>query len=105
MNVAGNDTVIDGNTLRGHAELKTSSGDRSYSVDLLGEIELSDGVITKFNAVALGTFSGSGRYTRGAPKKPFPLAISFTLADGSDMADGIPPQASRGWIDGYFRPQ
>jgi hypothetical protein len=31
------------------------------------------------------------------------LAIAFTLADGSDVADGVPPQGSRGWVQGYIK--
>ena len=36
--------------------------------------------LTRFDLVARGTFHGEGRYTRGAPPEPFPLAVSFTLA-------------------------
>jgi hypothetical protein len=53
--------------------------------------------------VALGDFWGEGRYTRRAPSGKFPLAISFTLADGTDIADPLPPQAARGWLRGYIR--
>ena len=93
---------IDGTVIRGHAELSTTSGDRSYSVDLLGELKTEDGKIVDWNMVASGRFFGDGRYTRGAPQGKFPLAISFTLADGNDIADAIPPQASRGWLKGYL---
>ena len=94
---------IDGEKVSGHVELKTTSGDRWYSVDLLGELLVADGKVTTWNMVAKGVFSGDGPYTRGAPDKPFPLAISFSIADGTDIADGIPPQGSRGWLDGYLR--
>ena len=90
-------------SVTGHVELKTASGDRSYSVDLRGELVVSEGRVTRWDMVARGIFSGEGRYTRNAPNKPFPLAISFELVDGTDMADAIPPQGSRGWIDGYLR--
>ena len=40
--------------------------------------------------------------TRNAPKGRFPFAVAFTLADGSDVADKIPPQGSRGWLEGYL---
>jgi hypothetical protein len=36
-------------------------------------------------------------------KGKFPLEISFTLADGRDTADAIPPQGSRGWLRGYLK--
>jgi len=93
---------IDGTVVRGHAELSTASGDRSYSVDLLGELRTEDGKVVEWNMVASGSFFGDGRYTRGAPQGKFPLAISFTLADGNDIADDIPPQGSRGWLRGYL---
>ena len=95
-------SIVNGK-LTGRVELSTESGDRSYSCDLLGTIEHDGTAITRFDVVALGQFSGEGRYTRNAPKKPFPLGISFTLSDGTDLADGIPPQGSRGWLDGYLK--
>ena len=95
-------SITDG-TITGHVELRTASGNRSYSCDIRGHMDAENGAVTKLNLVALGTFSGEGTYTRNAPKKPFPLAISFTLADGTDMADSIPPQAARGWLDGYLK--
>ena len=95
--------AIDGDRITGHVELKTASGDRSYSADLLGHLTVTDGKVTTFNMVAKGLFFGEGTYTGGAPKGKFPLAISFTLADGRDIADTVPPQGSRGWLDGYLR--
>ena len=53
--------------------------------------------------MAHGQFHGEGTYTRNAPKGKFPLAIAFTLADGKDAADTIPPQGSRGWVPGYIK--
>ena len=93
---------IDGTVVRGHAELSTVSGDRSYSVDLLGELQTEDGNVVAWNMVGSGTYFGDGQYTRGAPQGKFSLAISFTLADGKDIADAIPPQGSRGWLRGYL---
>lgn len=95
-------SIINGR-LTGHVELSSASENRSYTCDLLGFIEHNGSTVTRFDVVALGQFSGEGRYTRNAPKKPFPLGISFTLADGTDIADGIPPQGSRGWLDGYLK--
>jgi len=92
----------DGN-LTGTVKLSTKSDDRGYDAELKGEVQVEDGKVTRFDMVCLGKFWGEGRYTGGAPRGKFPLAISFTLADGSDMADGIPPQASRGWLEGYLR--
>lgn len=95
--------TISGDTITGSAEMKSLAGDRTYSAHLRGKILILDGKVTQFNMVADGMFSGEGQYTGGAPKGPFPLAISFTLADGTDLADSIPPQAARGWVDDYFR--
>ena len=61
------------------------------------------GKVTRLDVVAKGEFWGEGTYTRRAPKGRFPLAIAFTLADGKDAADTIPPQGSRGWVQGYIR--
>tara|TARA_Y100000758_G_scaffold293839_1_gene250316 strand:+ start:391 stop:1281 length:891 start_codon:yes stop_codon:yes gene_type:complete len=89
--------------LSGSVHLETASGERGYKVSLLGHVEKKNGKITRFDLVALGEFWGEGTYTRGAPKGRFPLGASFTLADGSDIADGVPPQGSRGWVRGYLR--
>jgi hypothetical protein len=89
--------------LRGSALLENQSQDRGYDAEVRGEIEITDGKVTKLQMVCLGQFWGEGGFTRGAPKGKFPLAIAFTLADGSDTADSIPPQGARGWIDGYLK--
>ena len=89
--------------LRGSVHLETASGERGYKVSLLGHVEKKNGKITRFDLVARGDFWGEGTYTRGAPKGRFPLGASFTLPDGSDIADGVPPQGSRGWVRGYLR--
>ena len=66
-------------------------------------IEVEAGQVVRFDMVCLGEFWGEGNYTQGAPQGKFPLAISFTLADGTDIADRVPPQGSRGWLQGYLR--
>ena len=91
--------------LSGTVHLETASGNRGYQANLLGHIEHKDGKITRFDLVAHGQFWGECTYTPGAPKGKFPLAVSFTLADGSDVADGVPPKGSRGWLRGYLQPQ
>jgi hypothetical protein len=95
-------TLADGR-LDGEAHLQTAREDRGYDVKLKGEIEVEADRVVRFDMVALGRFWGSGPHTRGAPEGKFPLAISFTLADGTDTADQIPPQGSRGWLAGYLR--
>lgn len=89
--------------LSGRVQLQTERGDRGYEAELLGEVKTRDGQVVGFSVVALGQFWGRGPFTGGAPPGKFPLAISFTLADGTDVSDAIPPQGSRGWLDGYLR--
>lgn len=89
--------------LSGEAELRTDSGDRAYQARLQGNLEVREGKVTRFEVVAQGAFRGEGRFTRGAPEGEFPLAVSFSLADGTDIADGIPPQGSRGWVEEYLK--
>ena len=89
--------------LRATVHLRTAKGDRGYEAELLGRIETKAGKVTRLDVVAKGEFWGEGTYTRRAPKSRFPLAIAFTLADGKDAADTIPPQGSRGWVQGYIR--
>lgn len=89
--------------LTGAAHLKTGRGDRGYDAQLLGVVEVNEGKVVRFDMVAKGDFWGAGPYTGGAPAGKFPLGISFTLADGTDLADQVPPQASRGWLRGYLQ--
>lgn len=88
--------------LQGSVLLENETQSRGYQANLMGEIDTEDGKVTKFQMVCLGEFWGKGRYTPGAPQGKFPLAIAFTLADGNDIADRVPPQGSRGWIEGYL---
>jgi hypothetical protein len=94
---------IEGHRILGQATLRTASGDRSYQAEFFGIIEKKAGRIVRLDMVARGEFQGEGPYTRNAPKGKFPLAISFSLADGKEAADRIPPQGSRGWLPGYLR--
>ena len=98
------DLSLDKGLLSGTVHLETASGNRGYQANLLGHIEHKNGKITRFDLVAHGQFWGECTYTPGAPKGKFPLAVSFTLADGSDVADGVPPKGSRGWVRGYLQP-
>ena len=98
------DLSLEKGRLNGTVHLETASGNRGYKANLLGHIEHEEGKITRFDLVAHGQFWGECTYTPGAPKGKFPLAISFTLADGSDVADGVPPKGSRGWVRGYMQP-
>jgi hypothetical protein len=97
------DMQLHGTRLTGTVRLETERADRGYNANLLGKVEVQDGRLVRFDVVSLGQFWGEGPFTRGAPKGEFPLAISFTLADGTEVADQIPPQGSRGWVEGYLR--
>lgn len=91
--------------LTGRVRFATKSGDRTFDALLRGHLEFKGAKLTRFDLVASGTFKGEGRYTRNAPKKPFPYAVTFRLADMKDVADGVAPQAARGWLDGYLHPE
>lgn len=97
------DVALRDGRLTGAVRLQTGRGDRGFDADVFGYVETRDGAVVRFDVVVLGEFWGEGPFTGGAPKGRFPLAIAFTLADGSDVADGIPPQASRGWLQGYLK--
>ena len=97
------DITMENGQLSGVAHLATGRGDRGYEAELRGLVEVKDGAVVRFDMVALGQFWGEGPFTRGAPAGKFPLGISFTLADDSDVADRIPPQGSRGWLQGYLQ--
>ena len=84
-------------------KLATDDGERGFDAELRGVLDTEQGRVKAFDFVVRGEFWGEGRFTRGAPEGKFPLAVSFTLADGSDVADRIPPQGSRGWLPGYIR--
>ena len=88
--------------LSGKVHLETAGKDRGFEGNILGFLETKGDRVSRFDLVVAGEFWGEGTYTRGAPKGKFPLAISFTLADGSDAADRVPPQGSRGWVQGYL---
>ena len=89
--------------ITGSAHLETEDGARGYIANLRGKVEVTDDRVTNLTLVAHGDCWGEGRFTGGAPKGKFPLAVTFRLADGSDTADAIPPQGSRGWLGGYLR--
>jgi len=96
-------TLHDGK-LSGSVRLETRSGDRGYSAKLYGVVEAKVGRVVRLDLVAKGEFWGEGQFTRGAPKDKFPLAIAFTLSDGKDAADRVPPQAARGGgLKGYLQ--
>jgi hypothetical protein len=94
--------TIDQGVVRGSVLLKSADNSRGYEAKLRGAIETSADKVTRFDMVASGQYWGAGPYTRKPPPGKFPLAISFTLADGTDLADALSPQAARGWLENYF---
>lgn len=96
------DFKLDQGHVTGAVQLQTAKGNRSYDAQVRGHVEAKDGRLTRFDLVALGEFQGHGPFTGKGPKGPFTLAIAFSLADGTDIADKIPPQGSRGWLPGYL---
>ena len=97
------DLQLENGELRGSVLLRTANGKRGYEAKLRVRVEVKDGQVRRFDLVADGKFWGEGTYTRNAPKGKFPLAVAFRLADGKDIADRVPPQGSRGWVQGYLR--
>ncbi|MDE0863727.1 MAG: hypothetical protein OSA98_08060 [Rubripirellula sp.] len=89
--------------LTGTVRLETEDGKRGYEASLRGRVLSESGKVKQFELVALGEFFGEGTYTRNAPEGRFPLAVTFQLADGNDIADDVAPQGARGWLDGYLR--
>lgn len=94
---------LEGGQIRGSVRMETEDGKRGFEAEMFGEFEAEGATIRRWDLVVRGEFWGDGPFTRGAPAGRFPLAIAFSLADGSDAADAIPPQASRGWPQGYLR--
>ncbi len=90
-------------TIVGDCHLETRDGSRGFTGAIRGILEHDGQHVTRCDFLAKGEFWGEGRFTGHAPAGKFPLAVSFELADKTDIADQIPPQASRGWIDGYWR--
>jgi hypothetical protein len=86
----------------GRVHVETANSDRGYTAEFRGHVDVSDGKVSRFDLVAKGLFWGQGGATGNPPPGKFPLGISFSLTDGSDSADSIPPQASRGWLRGYM---
>lgn len=97
--------VMQDGIISGSFQLKTRDGQRYFSGEITGLINADNNSISSLNMAASGRFSGDGPFTGNAPPGEFTLAVSFTLADGSDVADSIPPQGSRGWVDGYLNPR
>lgn len=96
------DLRVDANgEIRGRAHLETKDGKRGFQCALRGKLRQQSGKIDRFDLVAKGEHWGDGRWTRGAPPGRFPLAIAFRLADGTEAADRVAPQGTKGWQRDY----
>lgn len=94
-------TLKDG-CLAGNVHAQTEDGQRGYKASLLGVVETKGGDITRMDIVVKGEFWGEGRYTRGAPKGRYPLAVTFRLSPLECAADRILPGAARGNLNSYL---
>ena len=81
--------------LVGSVRIETARGRRGYEASLLGLVDVEDGVLTQFDIVARGLAWGRGYYNGGVPPGRYPLAVRFTLAQGAQSFDAIPPGAAR----------
>lgn len=91
-------------SLRGQFHLETPDSKRGYVGRIRGKIEFDNqGELTGLQWVALGEYWGGGRYTPNPPPGKFPYAVAFAFADGTDLADSLPPQGTKGWLDGYYQ--
>lgn len=97
------DLSLEDGFLSGSVHLETKDGKRGYECELYGFIESDGKKVNRFDVVAMGKCWGDGPYTKGGPKGKFPLALAFSLADGNDIADSVPPQGCKGWLEGYMR--
>lgn len=89
-------------TVRGEFHLETDDQSRGFEGEFFGHVESEDGKLTRFDLVAKGNFWGEGRYTGGAPEGKFPIAMAFCLANGTDAADNVAPQGTKGWLPSYW---
>jgi len=89
--------------LTGKFQLETSDGKRGFHGEIFGRIESDKDSLTRMDLVAKGDFWGHGYYTTAPPEGKFPIAMAFRLTDGSDSADKIPPQGTKGWAERYWQ--
>lgn len=87
--------------LDGRARLESRDGARAFDAALHGIVDGDGERVTRFELVVRGAFRGEGRYTPGAPRGEFTLALAFVLATSSVPVD-VPPAAAHdiaGYID------
>lgn len=94
--------------LTGKFHAETKDGKRGFQGTVFGFVrndeKLRNKRLVQFDLVARGLHWGSGTYTPGAPEGKYPLAVAFRIAalDGSDVADSVAPQGTKGWLRDYI---
>lgn len=95
-------TLTDDGNFTGEVEVKSAKS--GFRTKLAGTVKFDGDRLQQFDVVARGWYHGKGTYTKNAPEGEFPVAVAFRLTDGSDSADSVAPQGSKGWLEGYLKP-
>lgn len=96
------DMKIEDGVVTGRVKIVASDPKRGYEAALRGKLVVENKTIKQFDVVAKGLCYGNGPWTKFGPKGKFPLAVAFRLADGTDIADSVAPQGTKGWKEGYL---
>jgi len=91
--------------ITGLVKIQSSNSKRGYEASLRGKLVIENKTIKQFDVVAKGLCFGNGPWTNHGPKGKFPLAVAFRLADGTDIADTVAPQGTKGWMESYLTNQ
>lgn len=95
-------TLKDG-VITGTISVENKSRGWGHTADILGYVESKNGKVTRFDIIAKGLYWGGGRYSKNPPPGKYPFGTSFTLADGSQLSDKIPPEGTKGWPPKYIQ--
>lgn len=97
LEISARDGVI-----RGSVHVQTENKKRGFKGEVFGHLDSQNGSLVRLDLVAKGEFWGNGTYTRKGPEGKFPIAMTFRLADGTDPADKVAPQGTKGWLPNYW---
>ena len=89
--------------ITGTISVENTSRGWGHTADILGYIESENGKVTRFDVIAKGPYWGGGHYSRNPPPGKYLFGTSFTLADGSQLSDNIPPEGTKGWPPKYIQ--
>lgn len=84
----------------GHAAATTADGQREYHAVLVGDYEVRDGALVRFDLVIRATFRGDGKWSTGAPPGDYVVAIAFRIAQSAYASRVFPGSANR--VDEYL---